>query len=396
VGDVGSTANGMMEVISYASFLGSTALLDLPLPVNYYQFASSLHWVNFLFVGTESSSSNGNRRLDSSDGSAVELFCATVGISPNLLFIYTLFGVFIVYAVCFAIYFFVVALRSYQKGRLSKLGKCDMIVLFAKELMVRIIYYAAYPVAIVTVYQFYVFSTDYVRDSEDKTQPMIYLSIASLVLVMYAAWLYHGVKHSKDFRYLQKIQSDNFFIYRCLILDWKYEKRYFWVIKTSTVWTRALFLGSIRTPSPIQAVAFLLTAIIYFLLLLFLKPYDQPLKNKIALVVALAYIANTIMLLVFATADLSDNQADQWGLVQVIISLFVLLGMAILCVATRLQSAFTKHTERRKLSVHSRDAWNLARQGLMKSFGFEKSSKEQAEPPPPEVTSMSQVGLRIS
>ena len=369
LGGAGPASSGLAEVISFASFVSSTAMMDLPyVPENYYSFATSLHWVNMLFF----TGADTRRRLIEEESSAVELFCKTIGVSPNMLFIYTLIGVFIVYMCCVALYALVVAIRSIKKKRLSKLGKPDMVLRFTKELFIRIVYYCSYPIAIVTVYQFYLYNIG--MDSQ-----VIYLSIAVLVVLVVFIWLYFGIRVTHSYHQHVKSKSDSFFIYRCLVQDWKYNMRYFWVARILTVWIRALFLASIRRPSPIQAAVFLFSAVVYFLLLLALMPYQHQIQNTIALIVALAYVCNTVLLLVFATVELPQDEADRWGLVQLVISLLVLAGMAVLCVVQRAQLMIERYKDPSKKfvdeDVPANDTWGLAREGIMRGLPLSTNRK---------------------
>jgi len=366
------SATSIHEVFSYASFLASTAMMDLPyVPSDYYNFAISLRWVNFLlFVPFEAS---GGRRLTNNEKSTVELFCVSVGIPPTLLFIYTLLGFFVIYICFMACFGVIVALRSLKARRLSKLGKSDMILRFSKELAVRLVYYGSYPLAIVTVYEFYLNGTDD-ADSGMNEENLIYLTIAAIMVVLFAIWFYFGVVSTNQFQQLEVDKSDRFYAYRCLVLDWKLNRRYFWIAKVITVWTRALFLGSIRRPSPIQAAMFLASAIIYMLLLLVCLPYQHMLQNRIALLVALAYTLNTALLLVFATTSV---EGAGWGQVQIILSMVVVLGSALICTATKVRETMKKENvnEKKKTDDDQGDVFSLMRLGCVRCFK-KKSEKE--------------------
>jgi len=330
-----------VEVISFASFIASTAMLDMPtMPSAYYNYAVSLKWVNFLFF--QSAYVGGTRRLNENEATAIERFCESVGIDPNMLFLFTMIGIVIVYVACLFVYAAVGIFKSMYQKEKSGLLQPKMIRRFAKEVCVRIVYYCAYPISIAVVYQFYL--TTSIVEPNGKSEQIVLLVLATMCLLGFAMVIFFGTKITRRFEQIEQADDkcDDYFTFRCLVEDWKLDRRYFWVIRMATVWTRALFLGCVRRPSPIQASVFLVSACLYFVLLIVLMPYKYVSQNRIAMIIAIAYILNTILLLVFATTDYNKNM--DWGTVQLVVSVVVIVGVGVLCISKRLQS----YMERRK------------------------------------------------
>uniref|UniRef100_A0A7S3PH36 VWFA domain-containing protein n=1 Tax=Aplanochytrium stocchinoi TaxID=215587 RepID=A0A7S3PH36_9STRA len=119
--------------------------------------------------------------------------------------------------------------------------------------------------------------------------------------------------------------------YYPLIVDWRYECRTFWVAKMAVNILRGAILGFLvtGTPRPIQAVMFLIFALVYMFLIWKDQPYKTKGQNNLALFVAFLYIPSTILLLLFALdpAPYDESSGRALGTTLNVINFAILLGM---------------------------------------------------------------------
>jgi len=238
--------------------------------------------------------------------------------------------------------------------RLSK----DRIWKNAAKRAIQISYYFSFPISLAIFYQLGLL-TRVPLDASIRTTTVAFGAVVAIVLSFYLYWIYAYFKRTVKvdppretlkwrkaqkklrgkmnrklskyycFEYPSYVQSSPYY---CLLSEWRFECRLFWLPRMLVNILRGAILGLLVTgqPRPVQAALFLVFGFGYMVLLAVFEPYKSKGQNLLAIFVASLYIPSTILLILFALdpAPFPDSMSQPLGTLMNVINFGILLGMA--------------------------------------------------------------------
>ncbi|GBG33647.1 Hypothetical Protein FCC1311_098702 [Hondaea fermentalgiana] len=238
-----------------------------------------------------------NARLNAIDeaSNGVTYFADLAALNPSLLLCECL----VVTIICTLAY---IGVQVRKKG-LTMWYAC------VREAGVRVPYLMAYPVMALSSYTLYLlFLTS--RENDVAIRACLGL-LAFGMFSLGVVWLHVGYRYTK-----QVAPSETF---HSLTIDWKEHSRLFWIVRVLGNAFRGIFVGLITRPTPLQASLFMVVNTSYLLIIVYVRPYKYARTNQIAILGAVLCLANTTLLVIFATSPqpFSDSTMDELGKLQI-------------------------------------------------------------------------------